>query len=765
MLEKGKLVVLTLEGDLEQKGFDVTLEISEKGKIPYVKKRGFLQANLSLIKLLDRWQKEYRSLAQNNRIRPKEIIYERPKQVDQGFQELATELSSCLNLWLESESFRNLDTELREQLNLSEEIRVLIRTSDSYLRRLPWELWSFIQKYTRAAIALAPANYKKTTKNPNLFPNITQKVRILAILGDSTGIDTESDRQILKALPNAEVEFLVEPQRYQISDRLWEQPWDILFFAGHSETRQQKGLIHINPAESLTLKELTYSLKTAIENGLQLAIFNSCDGLGLIEELEGLNLPQMILMREPVPDRVAQEFLKYFLRAFAGGTSLYLAQRQAREQLQGWENLFPCASWLPVIYQNPAALDCDWSTLEGKKTSSTPNKPNWPITAITALGITVGLIGLRSLGILQGLELKAFDQFVRLRTPEPIDERILVITVNEEDIRYQQAQKMARQGSLSDVALAQLLNKLIPHHPRVIASDIVHDFDFSPAASLAIKKAQVFIGICRVGNEAHQGDLETIPPPPTLETTQLGFTNFVLDADDVIRRQILGMSKDDICNTDHSFSFRIVRAYLQNIPVEKTDDGLRIGTINLPKVDNNAGGYQLPSQEVLGHQVLINYRATPPRTIPLQEILDGSQDPQLAGLVSDKIILIGVDQDNVDQHLTPYSQGGKQSQLAGVLIQAEMISHLISSVENQRPWFWWWPEWLENIWIVFWSVIAGIAFWLGRSLVKRTLAFTLAFVLLSLISFLVFLQGGWIPFVPALLALGLTGFCLNFIKR
>ena len=162
---------------------------------------------------------------------------------------------------------------------------------------------------------------------------------------------------------------------------------------------------------------------------------------------------------------------------------------------------------------------------------------------------------------------------------------------------------------------------------------------------------------------------------------------------------------------------------------------------------------------------MINYRATPPRTIPLQEILDGSQDPQLAGLVSDKIILIGVDQDNIDQHFTPYSQGGKQGQLAGVLIQAEMISHLISSVENQRPWFWWWPEWLENVWIVFWSVMAGIAFWLGRSLVKRTLAFTLAFVLLSLISFLVFLQGGWIPFVPALLALGLTGFCLNFIKR
>ena len=62
----------------------------------------------------------------------------------------------------------------------------------------------------------------------------------------------------------------------------------------------------------------------------------------------------MIVMREPVPDRVAQEFLKYFLQAFARGDTLYLSVREARERLQGLENQFPCATWLPVICQNPA---------------------------------------------------------------------------------------------------------------------------------------------------------------------------------------------------------------------------------------------------------------------------------------------------------------------------------------------------------------------------------------------------------------------------
>jgi hypothetical protein len=63
-----------------------------------------------------------------------------------------------------------------------------------------------------------------------------------------------------------------------------------------------------------------------------------------------LQLPQMIVMREVVPDLVARQFLKYFLGAFSQGQSLHLAEREARERLQGMEKDYPCASWLPTIY-------------------------------------------------------------------------------------------------------------------------------------------------------------------------------------------------------------------------------------------------------------------------------------------------------------------------------------------------------------------------------------------------------------------------------
>ena len=137
------------------------------------------------------------------------------------------------------------------------------------------------------------------------------------------------------------------------------------FFAGHSFTLndEQSGIIKLNKKESYNLKAFSFALKKAIARGTQLAIFNSCDGLGLARELIQLQLPQIIVMREPIADVVAQEFLKNFLNNFTSGKSLYVSLRQAREKLQGLENQYPCSSWLPVIFQNSAKIPPTWDTL------------------------------------------------------------------------------------------------------------------------------------------------------------------------------------------------------------------------------------------------------------------------------------------------------------------------------------------------------------------------------------------------------------------
>ena len=191
---------------------------------------------------------------------------------------------------------------------------------------------------------------------------------MLAILGDARGIDVEQERQALRSRLGPQVEFLVTPSRQAFDQALWDPAgWDILFFAGHSQSEGQTGRLYINEAadhNSLTIEQLEEGLKRAISNGLQLAIFNSCDGIGLAEALAQLQIPQVIVMREPVPNRVAQDFLQHFLAAFVEeGLSLYAAVRQARRQLQGIENNFPGASWLPVLCQNPATKILSWAEL------------------------------------------------------------------------------------------------------------------------------------------------------------------------------------------------------------------------------------------------------------------------------------------------------------------------------------------------------------------------------------------------------------------
>ena len=103
--------------------------------------------------------------------------------------------------------------------------------------------------------------------------------------------------------------------------------------------------------DALTIDELKNALRLGIENGLKLAIFNSCRGLRLAYQLSELQIPQVIVMREPVPDKIAQEFIKRFFQTFSEGNLLDIAMREAREFLQGFEDKFPCPSWLPVMFQ------------------------------------------------------------------------------------------------------------------------------------------------------------------------------------------------------------------------------------------------------------------------------------------------------------------------------------------------------------------------------------------------------------------------------
>jgi hypothetical protein len=359
-----KLVVLRLDGDVKY-GLKVTLEIGLEGERPDVEIQGRLPARPDLEQCLSLWQESYRSLDIPTRLVPKQTIYGKPVgDLINQCSRAAYQLGERLREWLESKDFRAINNRLREELNRKENIHVLIRAENDQLTRLPWHLWDFFASYTNAEISFSTSAYQRVNRTKP--KQLKDKVKILAILGNSAGIDVQTDRLILRNLPNADVVFLVEPNRRELDDKLWSQAWDILFFAGHSETIRNRGKIHINPQESLEIENLKYGLRKALDKGLRLVILNSCDGLGLAHDLEQLCIPQLIVMREPIPDQVAQEFLKSFLQSFSNGKSLHGAMREARERLEGLEDKFPCATWLPVLFQNPAETPPTWMSLLGK---------------------------------------------------------------------------------------------------------------------------------------------------------------------------------------------------------------------------------------------------------------------------------------------------------------------------------------------------------------------------------------------------------------
>ena len=754
-----KLVILSLgQGDLKHGFLAVTAQLWDVDiPRPTMKFTGGLPPAPELIDLYWRWQFLYEELYRLWDWRPRGSMLE-PIEIDEAdvthvsevdFNDLSQSLQRGINTWLNSELFRTIDQKLRTQLDAAAEIRLIVETQDEQLRQLPWHLWNFFEDYPRAELALSISNYQQA----NLLPATTcsRKVRILVILGNSQGIDVEHDRQLLNQLPNGAATFLVEPPIEALNDQLWLQGWDVLFFAGHSSSRTG-GQIQLNQRDRLTIPQLKYALRKAIASGLKLAIFNSCDGLGLAQDLADLQIPQVVVMREPVPDQVAQVFLKHFLMAFARGRSLYGSMREAREKLHGLERSFPCASWLPVICQNPAEVPPTWRDWCREE----PRLKQWSIRTvlIASVVVTAFVVGVRQLGMLQSLELQAFDSLMRLRPDEGPDPRLLIITVTEADI---QAQAQKYRSSLSDDAMSALLKKLEPFQPRIIAADIYHDFPFERKEMMAhLQQDQRFIGVCEVGGTAENPG---IAAPKGMAVNRVGFSDVLRDRDGILRRHLLAMSPGaSPCQADKAFSFRIAVNYLAQMGIPLTlnqQEYFQLGSVTFKTLEKNTGGYH--DNDDRGHQILLNYRSAHQvaRQVTLAEVLHNRVDPSW---VKDHIVLIGTTATSVkDYFLTPYSATQQpQPEMPGINAQAQMVSQILSAVLDHRPLVWWWSKSSEVIWIWLWSVSGGLVVWRFSTPRSRGTVILAAMVGLGVISWIALIFGGWIPLVPAILALVIT---------
>jgi CHASE2 domain-containing sensor protein len=757
-----QLVLLKLSAGSLETGFSVTLQIGEEAARPTIELTAALPPAPELWQAYQHWQGIYTRL--DLRGRPIGLPKNSQPASITDCQLAAKTCEQIFNQWLQSESFRPVREKWLEKLQITDGIRVILQTPDPQVEKLPWHLWDLLQRYPQAEIAFSAPRYEQATKTLS-----TRKtVRILAILGDSSGIDTQADRRLLEALPNAQVKFLVEPRREELTSQLWQQPWDIFFFAGHSATGAvgNPGYMAINPQETIALSDLKSTLRQAVSKGLQLAIFNSCDGLGLAHQFAELEIPQLIVMREPVPDRVAQSFLKSFLQAYAQNQPLYAAVRSAKEQLEGLENQFPCATWLPVIVQNPADRPYTWQELLGRTSSGAFFKPlslmQRGVTALIAVGLTAATLGLRHSGQLQSAELALYDQALRARPQEPPDDRLLIITVTEEDVKAQ----ADRSTSLSDESLAKLLNKLDAAKPRAIGLDIYRDFPVKNAAnnpllkqlSQGLKENDRLITTCRVVDPVQK--IAEITPPPESPQSQWGFSNFMLDPDQTSRRQILLVQPpaNAKCAAPESLSMLLALRYLADMdlnPIANEQNHWTWGKAKFTSLQSHDGGYQ--GIDAWGHQVLLNYRnyRSPAAIAPQVTLAEALSPNWNATIAQDKIVLIGTTAESFkDISTTPYqTEKGDRLTIPGVVMQAQMISQLVSAAIDDRPLIQTWAWQVDGLWVLFWSAVGGLWAWVRR---RRNWGIGLGLLTVTIVgvgSAGLMFAAVWVPIVPPLLAM------------
>ena len=324
---------------------------------------------------LQEWQTTYSQLqAIRSGIISKSQLRIKPKSVIVTSRVEATNaVKTNLNQWLNSvtpewQFIRDGLISFANQFP-DEEIQIIIDAQDINLCRLPWQEWNLLtQYYPQTEIAINMPRAKDITIGAKEGKVNSKKARILLVVGKSDGINTKSDLEIIQQLEskNVEIVCLLQPNLKDLCASLWcDLGYHIFVFTGHSRSNAngEIGWIEINETDSLSIEEFKEAFKQAISQGLQLAIFNSCDGLGLANQLIELNLAQIIVMQEPVPDEIAVEFLEHFFTDFVAHNSLFSSVHKAKRKLEHFNSGYPGAIWLPTLCLKTSTKYSTWRSI------------------------------------------------------------------------------------------------------------------------------------------------------------------------------------------------------------------------------------------------------------------------------------------------------------------------------------------------------------------------------------------------------------------
>ncbi|MGK7948574.1 MAG: CHASE2 domain-containing protein [Xenococcaceae cyanobacterium] len=352
-----------------------------------------------------------------------------------------------------------------------------------------------------------------------------------------------------------------------------------------------------------------------------------------------------------------------------------------------------------------------------------------------------------ALGWLRTVEYDFYDFYLKLRSIQPPDSRIVIVGITEQDLRE------LNQSTLDDGTLVELIEKIKTQNPRVIGLDLHRNlpvcYDIKTCDRDRAKLATLFrntpnlIGI-ETTSIVSKPEQAILAHPELAKAQRIGASELIEDKDRLVRRSYFYFRKP---NQENIFSFgaAVALKYLEAEDIKLVVEGqsLKLNNTVFPKIPDKLKFY--PSQEIDGYQILLNYhtRNHPFEFLSICKILDGEFS---ADDLRDKIVLIGAAYElSKDIWYLPNSNSEENSQkfTYGVEVHAQLISSILDAAFQERIVLKFMPGLWENAIVILLLLEPGLfIYWLIKTTKKDLDLFNLTVVQLLLI-----LGGGWVSII------------------
>ncbi|MBW4648818.1 MAG: CHAT domain-containing protein [Kastovskya adunca ATA6-11-RM4] len=266
-------------------------------------------------------------------------------------------------------------------------LRLRLGLKGNRLPRLPWEVLYAGDRPLATGTDIAFSRYQLSTKlmspSQTLVFEQNQPLKILMVIAgpsdqeilelaqEAAQLQEELKSRSPEEPPAIQLTILEQPGREQLTQALEQGRYQVFHYAGHSNLGDSGGNVYLvsgrtGLTETLNGDDLAGLLAN---NGVQLAVFNSCRGAytaassaddngkerNLAKALVKRGIPAVLAMAERIPDEVALTLTRLLYRNLNQGYPIDLSLSRARQGLisaYGSNQLY----WaLPVLY-----LHQDW---------------------------------------------------------------------------------------------------------------------------------------------------------------------------------------------------------------------------------------------------------------------------------------------------------------------------------------------------------------------------------------------------------------------